>query len=215
MNRLTTFRHVDSHSLPFLKDAIEEWLNVVEKLANIWSWKDVPWGYTERALLSTLAAAVWKSGGVAFEEYSTEKRPAGRRITKKKKTYTGRCDLYIKIGKREFITEAKHVWSAAGKKARNPIPKIQESLNEAVSAIKRTKSYGEERLAMVFVAPYIPTSQKTKIDEQVKNWISKIREMKYSIKYLSIALFFPINGRTPMRWGKWFFPGVALLIKKI
>jgi hypothetical protein len=135
-----------------------------------------------------------------------------KRNSKKQNIYTGRCDLYIKIGKREFILEAKHVWSPAGEKAHNPVSKIRYYLGEARKAVKRIKSDdGEERLAVVFAAPYIPTSQKTIIDDRINNWIAQIKKIKYS----SAAWIFPPKARTPLPKERWIYPGVALVIKKI
>lgn len=65
-------------------------------------WKDVPdvpWWYNVRASVGLLAAAVWKTGGYAFEEYST-----------KKKSKVGRVDLEFGTGNEAFIVEAKQCW---------------------------------------------------------------------------------------------------------
>ena len=49
--------------------------------------KDSAHWYNERATLSVLAAAAWKSGGIALEEYSLRKHD-GR---------AGRADLWVKM----------------------------------------------------------------------------------------------------------------------
>jgi hypothetical protein len=39
------------------------------------SWRgDLPWWYNERASISVLAGAAWGTGGLAFEEYSEDKK---------------------------------------------------------------------------------------------------------------------------------------------
>jgi hypothetical protein len=66
-------------------------------------WKDCAWWANERASIGILAAAVWKCGGVALEEYSTRK-------TNKKEHRTGRCDLFFAFGKNHFACEVKQVF---------------------------------------------------------------------------------------------------------
>lgn len=62
------------------------------------------WGYRERPNVGFLAGAVWAMGGVAIEEYEDRKKdPDDKRFH-----YSGRGDLWMKLGKKGFKLEAKH-----------------------------------------------------------------------------------------------------------
>lgn len=79
-----------------LRPVLEKWISVNRELAVHWaSAGDAPWWYNERALISVFAGAVWRTGGHAFEEYSTEKRGDRRESW-------GRVDLEFAAGRQEF-----------------------------------------------------------------------------------------------------------------
>lgn len=65
-------------------------------------WQDKAYSYNERASISMLAAAIWKSKGIAIEEYVAEKNHDGE-IKK------GRVDLWFKIGDFSGLVEAKQM----------------------------------------------------------------------------------------------------------
>src|SRR5438445_755881 len=95
-----------------LNGVLENWILTNTHVANEWSGIDAPWWYNERASLSVLAGAIWRAGGIAFEEYSEEKMYVHRHETGHK-SYLGRCDLFFEIGSKEFIAEAKWGYSGA------------------------------------------------------------------------------------------------------
>lgn len=84
---------------------LKNWMAVSKEYACAWKPNDAHWSYRERAHISMLAAAIWRTGGVALEEYGTKK-------TRSKKLYSGRCDLCFKLRKSRqaqgYIAEAKH-----------------------------------------------------------------------------------------------------------
>jgi len=57
-----------------LKDALSEWTILQKKLVHTLGSEDAPWWYNERASISTFAAAVWLTGGVALKECMTSKK---------------------------------------------------------------------------------------------------------------------------------------------
>lgn len=67
---------------------------------------DIALWYRERPQVGLFAAAVWKSGGIALEEYGTTKLEAGA-------ARRGRGDLFIKIAGTGYLCEAKHTWISA------------------------------------------------------------------------------------------------------
>ncbi len=94
-----------------LKPVLRRWLRLVHSLTTEWAPeeygadRDVPWWYGERTSIGFFAAACWKSGGQAIEEYSTIKISRSKRT--RKQTYTGRGDLLFYFKNRVFVAEAK------------------------------------------------------------------------------------------------------------
>ena len=78
-----------------LEDVIKNWFGVIDDYIKYFGGNDVPYWYNERASISTLAAAAWKSGGIALEEYSMQKGDEGN-------PRPGKCDIFIGINKRHF-----------------------------------------------------------------------------------------------------------------
>src|SRR5262245_34034370 len=56
-------------ALRSFEDLLWEWTSVIERVVRVWYQDDVPWWYNERASLSLFAGAIWKVGGIAFEEF--------------------------------------------------------------------------------------------------------------------------------------------------
>jgi hypothetical protein len=62
-----------------LEELLWEWISVVERTVRRWpDDDDAAWMYNERASISIFGGAVWRMGGVVFEEFVTDKpnRPA-------------------------------------------------------------------------------------------------------------------------------------------
>lgn len=81
---------------------IEEWLVLVERFCRLTAGTDAPYVYTERACVGTLAAAAWRSGWIALEEFQLEKSQGDG------DTRLGRSDLYIGSSSRDEYIEAKY-----------------------------------------------------------------------------------------------------------
>ncbi len=80
---------------------LKNWIQV-HKIYFQQSGNDKAYSYNERASISMLAAAIWKSKGIAIEEYVAEKNHNGE--TKK-----GRVDLWFKIEEFTAVVEAKQI----------------------------------------------------------------------------------------------------------
>lgn len=172
--------------------------------ARIWDQEDALWWYGERASLSTFAGAVWRAGGIALEEYQTEKHVSRRRGNR-----YGRGDLYLKVGREEYILEAKQVWCGVGSGARNSLQQVSAALERATHDVKRAKSYGERRLAAVFVVPMIPKLRSGDIDGRIAWWLEEVRGLDFT--YLAWA--FPPNARGLSDEGR-LYPGVCVLLRR-
>jgi hypothetical protein len=104
---------------------------------------DVPYWYGERPQIGLLAAAVWRSGGVALEEYC-RKRPGRPR--------KGRCDLFLSIAGIGCECEAKIV---------KRFDEIGPKLDRAEREVQQILQPGDKGLALVF---FVPVTK----DERVK-----------------------------------------------
>lgn len=128
---------------------LNEWVSVQEDYLVFWP-DDCCWWYTERPALSLLAAAVWRQGGVALEEFAWNKR-----ASTECKGYPGRCDLGFGLGKGKnktsYEAEAKHVWCDYDLGSERMIAKARTKLAQAYAAAK-TLHKGENPLAILFVS---------------------------------------------------------------
>jgi hypothetical protein len=65
---------VNSGPLKKLEKLLLNWTWLNREMIKFWKGKDCPWWYNERTSISTLAGAVWASGGIVLEEYTSKKR---------------------------------------------------------------------------------------------------------------------------------------------
>ena len=189
---------------------LRRWIKANKKYCEVSKWDDVPWGYNERASLSTFAAAAWLAGGIALEEYFEEKDRA-RSAKGRKKRRKGRCDLYVDLrGKRRgYIIEAKILWPSLN--TRDWERPLVEALNEARSDVKRTRAHNnEKKLGLLFVAPYIRNSKDSPVERSILNLVRLLR----SRKDICSAWTFPAGSRG-FCWDsdkEWLYPGTAVLL---
>lgn len=173
-----------------------------------WGKTDAPWWYNERASLSLFAGAVWVCGGWAFEEYATSKRSK----IKKRKNRNGRGDLFFSIRKHGYVAEAKQYWSGMGKRARDPVVGIKNSLRKA-----RKDSWDvpvdkkEIRLGLVFVVPWFPKSEQENVGKLIQRWLSRATK----ISGAAIAWTFPRAKRKLKADDGYIHPGVLLLARPL
>lgn len=198
-----------SRSSQILKGILQNWINVTIDLAKLWkSSNDVPWWDNERANLSVLAGAIWRSGGYVFEEFKEDKR----KITKKGKlsrTYSGRVDLYFAIQKYEFIAESKYTREGISLN-NSPLPIIERVHASACNDIRKVKPNKQRRLAITFTYPYVMKHDIINLDDKIRNWIKELRHMDCD----ACAWIFPKISRLNSD-GKYVCPGTAILITEI
>src|ERR1051325_10854249 len=102
-------------------------------------WADCGFWYRERSHTGFLAAAVWRAGGTALEEYGANKRGNSR---------SGRCDLYISIGTLHVECEAKHVWVDLHRRLHASVERLYSGLTRAIKDLKKLE--GRRGLALCF-----------------------------------------------------------------
>jgi hypothetical protein len=135
-----------------LKAVLDKWTRAIEKYRDQ-SGDRSPWHYRERSWVGFLAAGAWLAGGVALEEWCTEKQRNSRRKTK------GRADLYIGIGGKQFDFEAKHGWWMIRKNGANTA-RIEQLRKKAVASTSELTMKGSTLHPTVFATVHFP---KTKV----------------------------------------------------
>jgi len=204
-----------SSELKALNPILKEWIAVVLDYCHAQKFDDNPWWYNERATLSTLAAAAWRHGWVALEEFSTAKRarvPESK--TEEGDVQNGRCDLFI--GRRngeEFAIEAKQAWQSIGRRStgKGTILKAAKLAWDDAACLEAEEA--DTRLALTFIVPYIPPSevQSPGIQTLIDEWLAGKPFQTGRTAPCANAYVFPAEGGGFVNDKGWAFPGVALL----
>jgi hypothetical protein len=156
-----------SGKLRSIRPILKSWISVQREYFN--QTNDYSWWYNERASISILAAAVWKSKNVALEEYSAIKGLKEENIKK------GRCDIYFTAGQKEFAGEAKHIWISSGKSIHLSVKKkLNDSLLLAKKSAIELQSDEGRRLAICFAVPYFPKKDKNDLKCLINKFIEEL-----------------------------------------
>jgi hypothetical protein len=192
---------VSKRRLHPLEELLWEWVAVVERTARLWTEEaDAAWVYNERASLSIFAGAVWRVGGVAFEEFSMTKG-TGRKRSR------GRADIWFEAAGTAMLAEAKQTWTGTGL-LRDPGVRVGKALEHAVSDVALCEDYGCLRAGIVFAVPAIGHTKAERVDTHVASWLAKIQDVRCD----ALAWAFPATCRTK-RWKHRLYPGTALLLQ--
>ena len=194
---------------------LQEWLRAHEEYCRIMKDYDAAHWYTEIPNVSILNAAAWRCGGIALQEFKTEKKVRGE------ERWTGRGDLWIctdtDTGWKEEFIEAKHKFvPLSGAKEKNGLPTaIKESMKEATKDAKKAKGgyHYVTALAVVFASvSAAPTTPTDEIDQQIIDFCEGI---KSSRDYHALAWCFPKETRTLQNKKGYYYPGIVMLVKNI
>lgn len=196
--------HINSGSLKSLRSVLKKWQKLIHDYIKYCYYEDNPWWYNERAGLSILAAAVWCTNGIALEEYVTEKNEESER----KK---GRCDLYIGLNSRQFNCEAKHTFCDLTYDIGEAVGKVEDKLKEAIKDAKKLDKDEFDRMAICIAVPCLEKTYDD-IDESLKKWCIAISDLENCDAFVTA---FPLKARKTMLFENYFYPGVAILFKKI
>jgi hypothetical protein len=203
MNAKMLNRFIHPESISAFRPILREWVEVNRSLARLWEWKDCPWWCNERASVSTLAAAIWRAGGRALEEFYDEKMY-------RRAKYQGRCDLYFEFQGYEFIAETKQVWLPVGRRSDLWDTTLEKSIATACKDVRHTQEQGWTRLGIVFAAPYFPKSDSDYATELLKKWQSRILDGPWD----GLAWVFPPRTRYLQWTDSCIYPGVAAILCK-
>ncbi|MCL2722875.1 MAG: hypothetical protein FWD69_00410 [Polyangiaceae bacterium] len=180
-----------------------QWFKVLDQYGDAVP-DDVAYWYNERATLSTLAGALWRSGGVVLEEYSTVRVDDGSRALESH----GRVDLWCKIGEADYTIEAKQGY-CKGHKEFNSL--AADRLKEASNQCNTDKYPGTYQLAMVFI---VPSLKERPTD--MREWVDVVQSFNADLADLK-ALYLDVEGpQSKMGEAKdRYFPGVVLLARLV
>ncbi len=129
MSDLVDIRGAHLGSLSVLSSVLKYW----QVLNESWEGDDAPWWYTERASVGFLAGAICKYGGWVMEEFSADKLTGGRR----KKKFSGRCDIAFGVDDQNFWAEAKQCWPTLD--GRNTTKMVDKNLAMASEQVRAGK----------------------------------------------------------------------------
>jgi len=162
-------------SLREFEPILKAWIRVLVSYSRRNPVKDLPWWYRERPQVGLLAAAAWRAGGGALEEWKTEK---GTRL---QRSY-GRNDLWIFRGKRQWFIEAKHAWCdiLPNGVSQTSVKKMQSELNAAKSAARKLNQDCHQRVAALFVSPIWKPKRSgpRRFDWAVSRWKAACRKLQ-------------------------------------
>jgi hypothetical protein len=170
---------VVDETLRSFEELLWEWTSIIERMVRGWrSEAHVPWWYNERASLSPFAGAIWRTGGVAFEEFSAKRKtrtPNARGDTVRRR---GRVDLQFSYRGTDFIAEAKQAWPKIGRRSRSSVGEVNAALLQASQRANTVSQGWGKKLAIAFAAPRFPKSELDCERQLLQNWRDIIRGVK-------------------------------------
>lgn len=166
----------------------EEWCIAHERYCRVTKDEAAFW-YRERANVGVLAAAAWRCGWVALEEFGTQKTdrsaPTQADVEELNWKY-GRADLFIGSENHEEWIEAKFNWASLN--STDLVGQINKSFKKAVDDANCLKGDQEGRyIAISFISFYI----KPKTIEEIDNKINEAINQFNNVDFDACAWVFP------------------------
>jgi len=209
--RAIHYRGLKTGPLSNFRAVLLQWLDIMEQ----YKWlkkkgkdRDAPWWYNERTSLSFFAGAIWRCGGWASEEYTTDKHV----FRKGKKKRLGRGDIYFGLGRGEYLAEAKQYWPSMHSIAlKRQKKQMNDLLINACDDASQVPHYGARRLGIVFASPCLPFSKKREVAQCIKGWLEEIDNIKGPI---AVAWTFPEAANPLVDEDKYLYPGAVIAIRE-
>ncbi len=196
---------VFSGPLPHLKPVLENWCKTVVSWCDRTGWENYPWWYGERSSVGLFALSAWQVGTAPLEEYSTEKG-------KGKGRYTGRGDLLIPIGGKDYIIEAKQKWISISRRATKSEDKLIDSICDALQCARDATEFKGRRAGLVFAVPYLPEDEIDSTNERLSEWLGSLRKCDNC----ALAWVFPEEARyDSVLDDGYLYPGIAAVIRPL
>lgn len=191
--------------LKHLEPVLWEWIKIVKEWSSLFK-NDAVWWYNERASLSSLAGAIWRSRGLVLEELSN---PRQRKLQGQHVLKIGRADMVFSLRSDDYVLESKQCWISMNSDM--VASKVQQALRKARKDAVSASSYGSQRVGATFVVPYAPKSMIDDIGGLVSGFYAEIEN---HVDYDASAFVFP-RVTKDLLWKpeKAIYPGVILLLR--
>lgn len=209
------YGHIADEHHPHWEVLLVEWMAAMQKYHLVAD--DLPYWHNERANVSILAAAAWRCGYVALEEFPDNKRnKKSETDNDDERDRLGRVDLWIgRPGDQNGeLIEAKLHW--LHKSTSSTIrSELQTGLNTAIDDARRTKTGKGPTLGVTFFVPSFVADNNNPpadMERRLLEMIEHVEGMKASAK----AWYFPEKFRQiQFTENERFYPGVILLAKRV
>jgi hypothetical protein len=198
-------RYIDCRGLRDFEPVGRKWLDIPRRY-RVGSGGDSMWDYHERAQTGFMAAAVWLAGGVALEEWRTDKKAYGGN------SRHGRGDLWLCHKRLSMHVEAKYLSIKLGRTAKSAARAVVLKLREASrDACHVPCARDERRAGMLFVAPWFPQTSALVARRCLVEWLKQIQ----GLEALAIAWTFDVASLERCRYYKsGLTPGIVLLVTR-
>jgi len=203
---------INAEELKPFAPVLKTWVKFVTRFSDTFPHIDACYWFNERANISVLAAAAWKTSSkwIALEEFSTVKHGVDG------DEKNGRCDLYCALENHEasFAFEAKQAWQKIGRRVPNRLAEVNSKLNDAwddVSKLQRTQ--GAVRVAACFVAPRLFATEADEnggVNACLQGWMEELKE---DVSFDALAWVFPESSTDLTGTRGRLYPGVCLILK--
>lgn len=193
---------------------LEEWILSIERFCRI-TGGDVPYWYNERANVGVLAAAAWRCGRIALEEFQYEKidvssnEETDETIQKK---WNGRCDLWISNERSAEIIEAKFKWLNMHSEKMGEI--AASRLEDAVNDAKNTRGNDETKAIGVAFLPLYAKADKVGDTLALEKIITETIDSTCKLQADLVAWSFPkcLRNHIGEKYNN-YLPGIILLAR--
>lgn len=186
----------------------EEWCVIIERYSRVLGGEEQIFDYSERSNVGALAAAAWRSGHIAIEEFRYNKQGDGDDLV------YGRCDLWVSSNDCEFqdYVEAKQGYVSLANQ--DPASVIKPVMEEAAADATRTAANREEvhNVGVSFIAIYDRAHRIEGSAERIEAFIDLIKQQKSDLGYDAIAWTFPEEARTYARDESWTHARIGVLM---
>jgi hypothetical protein len=214
METVANYKIKNKRNLGHWDALLEEWLLSIERFSRITD-GDVPYWYNERANIGVLAAAAWRCGRIALEEFQYEKIDVssnGETDETAQKKWNGRCDLWISNDRSEEIVEAKFKW--LNMRSEKMTEFAASCLESAVSDAANTKGNDEIKAIGVAFLPVYAKADKVGDIEALEKVIAETIVSACQSPADLVAWCFPKRLRDHIgeKYNN-YLPGIILLAK--
>ena len=199
-----SFSSKASQELKSLKPIFEELCKVHESYTGAEPGGDFSYWYSERPHIGLMAAAAWRRGFTALEEYAAKKRKGQADVM-------GRCDLYIRTTSRtSFECEAKHRSVNLGDPTGKSAGKVRKSLKQAAKEAAMLREPGQHHLGLCFATLKIKKQKRDELDERCHQLIDRLKPLNGHSECDALVW---IHGEA-LSDGGWRYPGLLLTVKE-